>query len=205
MENLGKIKELIKKKKGTLIIIGSKNFRHGTGRSLIAETLAEQLGAVHYSTGDKFREMAEEKNMNIMEFAGYAAEHPEIDKEFDKKAKEEVEALVKSGKNVVADSNLLAYFLKPDVGVLIDAPDELRAERVYKKHRKADSKYCNVQDALQHLANRDREDKERYEEMYGINTEELTESYDAYIYNDGTLEQTMSKVLTAIKTKLEKR
>lgn len=197
------IKDKLKSRnKGILIIIGSKNFRHGTGRSAVAEAVAKALNGIHYSTGDKFREMAKDKGMTIIEYVEYVGKHPEIDKEFDKRVKEEVEELVKSGKIVVADSNLLIYFTKPDVSILLDAPDELRGKRVYEKHRLADSKYKSPEDALEHLRRRDLDDAQRYERLYGINAQQLSKMYDFQVLNDGPLEGTVKKVLEKIYEKL---
>ncbi|MCD6414840.1 MAG: AAA family ATPase [Candidatus Diapherotrites archaeon] len=189
---------------GTLIIIGSKDFRHGIGRSRIAKTLAEMFGAVHYSTGDKFREKAREKNMSIVEYVEYVGKHPRIDKEFDQQVKKEVESLIKSGKSVVADSNLLVYFTKPDVSILVDAPDDIRGRRVYEKHRPADSKYDSPEDALGHLKRRDYDDRKRYEKLYGIDADELSKKYDFQVVNDGHIDDTLNEILEKIYKKIVK-
>ena len=56
---------------------------HGTGKSTIAKKIAEKLGIRHYSTGDAFRELAEEMNMTLEEFTAYVEKNPEIDKKLD--------------------------------------------------------------------------------------------------------------------------
>ena len=206
MDDAQGVREEIKRRnragKGVLIIIGSKEFRHGTGRSLIARTLAKAIGAKHFSTGDEFRQMARKKHMSINEYATYAEHHLEIDREFDEKTQKDVKALIDSGKNVVADSNLLAHFLKADASIVIDAPDEIRAERVYAKHRSADAKFSCPKDALEHLASRDESDRKRYEKLYGVDADKLTESYDFYVENRGELHESMDQVFKGLKEKL---
>lgn len=202
-ELVEKIKESPRKRgRGTLIIIGSKDFRHGTGRSAVAEILAKELDGIHYSTGDKFREMAKNKGMTITEYVEYVGRYPEIDREFDRQVKREVEGLVSSGKIVVADSNLLIYFTKPDVSILLDAPDELRGKRVYEKHRPADARYKSPEDALEHLRRRDFDDMQRYKKLYGIDAQQLSKMYDFQVINDGPLEETVRKVLQKICEKM---
>ena len=98
MDDAQGVREEIKRRnragKGVLIIIGSKEFRHGTGRSLIARTLAKAIGAKHLSTGDEFRQMARKKHMSINEYATYAEHHLEIDREFDEKTQRIIRELM---------------------------------------------------------------------------------------------------------------
>ncbi|MCD4740402.1 AAA family ATPase [archaeon] len=207
MTLLEKTKETIKNinqqtNRGVLIVIGSQNIKHGTGRSSISKKLAQQLNAIHYSTGDKFRELAKNAGMTISEYAQHTQKHPEIDQHFDQQVQKEVYKLIKQQKNVIADSNLLAHFLTPDVSIAIDTNDTTRAKRVYNKHRQGDKKYQNTQDALEDLDNRMHADQKRYKALYNIDSEELSKTYDCHVRNDGTLEETLKQAITCVYKKL---
>lgn len=200
MDALQELKKEIQKinqktNQGILIVIGSKNFRHGTGRSLVAKTLAEKLGTEHFSTGDEFRKKAKKKNMTINEYAKYVEKHPRIDQEFDRQNQEKIKEKLQNKKNIVADSNLLAHFMKADVSIAIDTDDEIRAKRVQQKHREGDAKYANTQEALKELKERDKTDKERYERIYGVNTEKLNHQYDIQVKNNGPIKKTIQEIL----------
>lgn len=206
MDDAQAVKEEIKKRNhagtGVLIIIGSRDFRHGTGRSLIAKTLASALNAKHYSTGDQFRDNAKKKKMSINEYVQYIADHPDTEKKFDEDFRKQVNGLTESGKNVVADSNLLANFIKADASIAIDAQDAIRAQRVYAKHRAGDAKYASPADALARLKERDEDDKQRYKLLYGIDARKLTQNYDGHVDNSGELDESMDRVFLALKEKL---
>ena len=56
---------------------------HGTGKSTIGKLIAEDLGIQYYSTGQAFRDLANEMNMSLKEFSKFVEKTPKIDKKLD--------------------------------------------------------------------------------------------------------------------------
>lgn len=101
---------------------------HGTGKSTIAENIAQRYHFVHYSTGDIFRELAKENHMDLAEFSKYAENHTEIDIELDNRIK----TYAASGKSYVFDGQLPAFILGKlaDFKILLQCRDEIRISRM---------------------------------------------------------------------------
>jgi cytidylate kinase len=189
-----------------LFIVSSKGFRHGVGRSTVALFLAETLeNTVHLSQGSLFRDMGEEHGMNVAEFDHYAETHPEIDKKVDEKMLEKTLEALKNQENVVVEGNLMACFAHGDVNILVDASDEVRGKRVYKKHRKGDRKYEDAQDALEELKRREESDRKRYEKLYGITPQDHQKKFHFVVDNTDGLEKTFEQLIKKIHDKLVKR
>ncbi|MGV9204963.1 MAG: AAA family ATPase, partial [Promethearchaeia archaeon] len=74
---------------------------HGTGKSSVGKKIADNLNYDYYSTGQAFRDLAEEKGFSLEEFSEYVEKNPEIDKQLDQRVKN----LAKKG-NIVIDSQL---------------------------------------------------------------------------------------------------
>ncbi len=100
---------------------------HGTGKSTIAKLLAENLGILYYSTGQAFRDLAEESGMTLEEYTNYVEKNPEIDKTLDKK----VVDMAKKG-SIIVDSQLSGHLLKSiaDFKIYLTCPLEIRVKRM---------------------------------------------------------------------------
>ena len=49
---------------------------HGTGKTTAGKLVAKALGLNYYSTGQAFRDLAKEMEMNLQEFSRYVEKHP---------------------------------------------------------------------------------------------------------------------------------
>jgi len=141
----------------------------GSGKSTVAKALAERLGLDYISAGQVFREMAEERGLTLADFAELAKKDQRIDIELDKRQKERAER-----GNVVAEGRLCAHFIDADLKVFLDVPPGVGAERIAKREQK------DFQQALEETKKRAEVDRERYREIYGIDTGDLS-IYDAVI------------------------
>jgi cytidylate kinase len=200
---------LEKRNKGLLIVVTSKSLgkdkgiKHGTGRGSIAKGVAKALGAEKLSTGDIFREKARELGLDVNAMQRYAAEHPDVDVELDDTAVARVRKAVDSGKLVVADSNLLPYFVKDNVvRIVIDTDDRIRAARVLAGRRFGDKALKDEKAALEYLNSRSKDELERYRthpnaRYHAIDLGDQS-FFDGTVNNNGALEDSIEQALRII-------
>ncbi len=158
-------KELSKKikKRGLTITVSGVS---GAGKSLGARALAEAFNLRYISSGQILRQLAKKRNISLEEFC--AIREPEVDYEMDRRnLKFAMEG------NVIIDARLSGWCAGDwaDVKIFYECPLDVRAERVAKRDN------ITVKEARERLEKRDREDHEKYKELYGIN------SYDKSIYD----------------------
>jgi len=168
---------------------------HGTGKSTIAETIADYLGIKHYSTGEVFRAQAREMNMTVSELTSYIDQHPEVDKVLD-------DTMIKSAKggNIVIDSQLSGHLLNKiaDFKILLTCPLEIRIKRM------AERDGTNYEEKLEETIKRERSEQERFKLLYNINlsdTEEAKKTYDLIIDTENL---SIKDVLNKIKSEINK-
>jgi cytidylate kinase len=129
----------------------------GSGKSTLAEAISKRFNYKHISAGKVMRDMAEEKGISLLEFSKYAEKHPEIDKEIDRRQKEQAKNC-----NCVIDGRISAYIMPADLCIWLDAPLDIRAARVSKREK------ISVKDALEGILRREGSEKKRYKEIYKI-------------------------------------
>ncbi len=133
-----------------------------SGKTTLARKLAEKFNMKHISAGRIMREMAKENGMSLLEFSKYVESNPDVDLEIDKKQKE----LAKG--NCVVDGRLSGHFLDSDLKIWLNAPPNVRAERLSERDKKSegDAKKCIIE----------REDSERkmYMKLYGIDLKDMS-------------------------------
>nr|MBD3197655.1 AAA family ATPase [Candidatus Lokiarchaeota archaeon]MBD3202049.1 AAA family ATPase [Candidatus Lokiarchaeota archaeon] len=133
---------------------------HGTGKSTIGKLLSEHVKYYYFSTGQAFRDLAEDYEMNIEQFTEYVENHPEIDKLLDQKAIE----VAHNKKNVVIESQLASYLLKDeaDFKILLTAPLEVRVQRMCERDE------SSYEEKLKETTLRETSEEERFKELYDI-------------------------------------
>ncbi|TXT64948.1 MAG: Cytidylate kinase [Promethearchaeota archaeon] len=149
---------------------------HGTGKSTVAKKLAEKLNLKYYSTGEAFRDLAEEFGMNLEEFSKYAEAHPEIDKNLDEK----VIQVAKNTDKIIIESLLSAYLLKDqaDCKILLKAPLKTRVKRMVERDN------SDFEEKLKETKSREKSEIQRFIELYDIdlmNTQDRDEVFDLII------------------------
>ncbi len=135
----------------------------GSGKTTVAHNLSQQLGFMHVSVGDVFRELAQEHAMTLEEFSKYAEDHPDVDELIDFK---QVELAHHHG-DVVVDGRLSGWILDGDIAVWLNAGLEIRAQRIAQRERIAYSA------ALNETAARDKSEAKRYRAFYDIDIHNL--------------------------------
>jgi len=166
---------------------------HGTGKSTVGKILSKELGLNYYSTGQAFRDLAQEKNMSLEQFTDYVEENPEIDMELDQK----IIDIAKQG-DVVIDSRLSGYLLKElaDFKILLTCPIETRIKRM------ADRDDSSFEEKLKETVIREKSELERFKRLYNINLENSEKNrqlYDLIINTEKiSARQVAKKILSAI-------
>ena len=139
----------------------------GSGKSTVADIVAKKLGWGRISAGDVFRKLAKEKEMLLEDFNEYAEEHPEIDRELDKKILKTAE----EGKAII-DGRLIGLLTKKNgiscITVWLDAPLEVRAKRIVKRENK------DYQTVIKEIQRRETSDRQRFWDLYTIDINDLS-------------------------------
>jgi cytidylate kinase len=169
---------------------------HGTGKSAIGKLLAEHLKLVYYSTGQAFRELAQEKDMSLEDFTLYVEKHPEIDKNLDNL----VIKYAKNG-NIVIDCQLGGYLLKSiaDIKILLTCPLKTRIKRIVERDN------SNFDIKLRETLLREKSELERFRNLYNIDLSDENinkELYDLIINTESlSIQEIIKKILLELKKK----
>ena len=150
----------------------------GSGKTTVAERWSKVRGYALVSAGMRFRAMAKERGLSLEEFGRLAEADPEIDRSLDRAVYEEIESNASNGRNVVVDGRIQAYLLAQRhvecLTVLIDAPLDVRAERIAGREEKS------VEASKREITARERSERARYKSIYGIDLKD-TRLFDVVI------------------------
>ncbi|EJN59262.1 cytidylate kinase [Halogranum rubrum] len=132
----------------------------GSGKSTTAAGLAEAFGLEHISGGDIFRELAAERGYSPVEFNELAEEDDQIDRDLDRRLYE----IAQERDDVLLESRLAGWLAaeQADIRIWLDAPLNIRAERIADREEKA------VSVAREETDRRELSEAKRYEEYYNI-------------------------------------
>lgn len=144
----------------------------GSGKTTICNILKER-GYEIVSTGKIFRQIAEEKNVTVIELNKMAEQDRSIDDLLDNKTSE----LGKRLDNVVFDSRLAWNFVPESFKVFLLVETQEAARRVYEDRERNAESYSSVEEAKEGLVKRANLEKSRFQDLYSINY------YNASNYN----------------------
>lgn len=154
------------KKAEVIVVVGGPS---KSGKSTLAKQIAEKMDIKHISGGDIFREIADEKGITVEELSEKADK--ETDMEVDRRVLEE--ALKES---CVIDSRIAAWVL----GDFVNFSIHLTAEIKERARRMTLERDVDLKEAREKIEKRDQDNRRRYRDYYGIDTQEL-EIYDAVV------------------------
>ncbi len=150
----------------------------GSGKTTVAERWSKVRGYALVSAGMRFRAMAKERGLSLEDLGRLAEADPEIDRSLDRAVYEEIESNASNGRNVVVDGRIQAYLLAQRhvecLKVLIDAPLDVRAERIAGREKKS------VEASKREITARERSERARYKSIYGIDLKD-TRLFDVVI------------------------
>lgn len=133
---------------------------HGTGKSTVGKLVAKELNLKYYSTGQAFRDLAKEMDMNLQEFSHYVEEHPNIDKKLDEKI-----IKIAEKDNILIDSQLSGHILRnvANFKIHLTCSLETRVRRI------ADRDQSSYEQKMKETLIRESSELERFRKLYAIN------------------------------------
>ncbi|MBS3060802.1 MAG: cytidylate kinase family protein [DPANN group archaeon] len=151
----------------------------GAGDTTTARILAKKLNYFLLEIGEVGKHIAQEQGYNIAEFWEQIKKHPDKLRDFNETIDKKQTEIVKSERNVIVNSKLGAYKLNADLKIFINAPLQVRAERV------AEREDIPLNEARERITKREKSEKEEWLKLYGIDMGNLS-VYDLVI-NSGKL------------------
>ncbi|MBN1544468.1 cytidylate kinase family protein [Candidatus Woesearchaeota archaeon] len=171
----------------------------GSGKTTIANMLAERFKLKHYYMGAIRRKIAEERGITLNELNRLAEKDPHSDKVVDDKLKE----LGKTEDNFIAEGRTAAHFIPHSIKLFIAVDIREGARRIRDdvklKHNKRNEEIRdNINEMAALLDRRIESDKVRYKKYYNIDIFDPN-LYDLWIdTTDMTPEQVISQIISFI-------
>jgi cytidylate kinase len=140
----------------------------GSGKSTVAEKIADKYGLCYFSGGNALKSLAREEGYNS-NMQGWWETHQGLkflqqrisDPTFDKKIDEKLLELAENG-NVVLDSWTMPWLLDGGFKIWLETSPDVRAKRVVKRDG------INVEEAMKVLKEKDEKTRAIYKSLYGF-------------------------------------
>ena len=162
---------------------------HTSGQGTVSNILKEKLEYEIYRNGQYVRKLALEKGMSIIEFQEYLNEHPELDRQIEKSAKEYADC----HDNLIVDAKLGWYAIPESFKVYLKVDIEVAIRRALNdESRKATEDYKDLEEAKQKILYRHKEETNRWLEEYGVNRDDMS-NYDIVIDTSNLTPDEVSK------------
>ena len=148
--------------------------RAGSGKSTVAESLADLLSAKRIYVGGIRRELARKKDMTLSELNQYALTHPETDIDVDKGAAKAAREIAKKH-IVIVEGRTQYHFLPESVKIYFDVDFKEAAKRIWKdlqnktkSAKRNEGEPKSYAEVLKSIKEREKNDNSRYKKYYGI-------------------------------------
>lgn len=138
--------------------------RPGSGKSVVAKHVAAKLGICHVSAGDFMREMAEERDITILELSRLAEVDASIDREIDARTVR----LAEEGGSFVMDARLGWHFIPQSVKVFLEVQPEVAARRIFGARRDSEQENVDLDTTTRAIESRTESERDRYLSYYGL-------------------------------------
>jgi cytidylate kinase len=166
----------------------------GSGKSTLSKMIAEHFDLELVSSGDVFRAMAKEKEVDLEKFGRMAEADPAIDKEIDRRQVE----LSNAKGDFLFEGRLSGWLIDADLKIMLKTDVGVRARRI------AGRENISLQQAKHETMIRQESEAKRYREYYDINISDLT-LYDLVIESSvWDPKATANLAITAVKSMKEK-
>lgn len=143
----------------------------GCGATTLCERLSEAIGCPYVSGGDIFRELAEDRDMNLNQLTAKADESDELDRALDQRLQQIAEKWGTANKPFILESRLAGWLAgnRADLRIWLDAPEDVRLERIEERvETEAEMRVREVSEAG------------RYQSYYDVDIDDR-EFYDLHI------------------------
>lgn len=151
------------------LLIMTVSGKPGSGTSTLVDLLSKKRGLKSVNGGDIFRLEAQRRELTVEDFSRLCKDDLEVDRSLDDALKEMI--LSASGPSIVESrlSGWWAYLERMDcLRIWIEVSDEERARRIQSREG------GNFDDVLESSQRRNSDDMERYQELYGINLDDMS-------------------------------
>lgn len=173
-----------------IITIGGKI---GSGKSTVAQMLANKLGYTVIGIGDMKRELAKKMWLTILERDQIGWSDPAKAREYDLQF-DEYQKSLSLDSAIVLDSKLWFWNQPHSFKIFVDVSDEVGAQRVLNAQRDSDARN-SYEEVLQTNAQRHQGHKENYTKLYGVDIFDMSH-YDLVIDTTSlTPEEVLSQIL----------
>jgi cytidylate kinase len=170
--------------------------RPGSGKSAVAQRVADSLGIRHVSAGDFMRDMAAERGLTILELSRSAENADEIDREID----DRTERLATESDDFVMDARLGWHFIPHSFKVFLEVRPEVAADRIYRAQRGAEHENVSLEDTKRAIESRMESEKARYLTYYDLDYADHSQ-YDLVVdTSDRTIDDVVAVVLAHIES-----
>ncbi len=174
----------------------------GSGKSTVAQMLAEKLGWPRYYIGRIWREMASKHGVDVKEYSKLNESSPDKDREVDEYQRE----LGKKEDNFVIEGRTSWYFIPHSFKIYLYVELEEGAKRIFgslqkKNARNEGENLATWQDVLASNKERMTSDNGRYLKYYGIDVNDKN-NFDFYL---NTTNLTPAEVFSLVFKEVQKR
>ncbi|MCC7577168.1 MAG: AAA family ATPase [Methanomethylovorans sp.] len=142
----------------------------GSGTTTASNLLAKHYGMEIISAGEVFRTLAKERGVTLAEFGELAEKDDSIDIQIDKRQQE----IAASRNNIILEGRLAGHMAPHALKVWIKAPMEVRVQRIVGREKNS------FKQALEETLEREASEALRYQEIHGIDINDLS-IYDLVI------------------------
>lgn len=175
----------------------------GAGKTTVAKALAKSLGMRHYSMGDIWGKIAQERGVTVDDLLREAETDPVLDRTPDEYQKR----LGETEDNFITDGLVSFHFIPQSIKIFLAVRLPVGAERIYHAKKasigvRADEpEYASVEEAQLVVANRIKMNQKRLKRAYGVDFLDKRQ-YDLVVdTSDQTLEETLDQILNFLATK----
>ena len=179
----------------------------GSGKSTVAQRLADKLGWPRYYMGGLRREAAKKRGLTLEEYNQLGESDPSTDFEVDEEYQKQLAA---REPNFIIESRTAWHFLPDSFKVYLDVEIEAGAKRIFanlqQKNNRNEADNLNSWEAvLTSNKKRFQSDRLRYQKYYQIDVYD-PKNYDFYLDTTNlTLDQVFQHVYEAVESYLDKR
>jgi cytidylate kinase len=166
----------------------------GSGKSTACKNIARMLNLKHYSVGDKMREMAEKRDITLIELSKIAQKDKRIDEELDNWQIE----IGRKEDNFIMDGRLSWHFIPNSIKILLVADPNVIAERVYHQKRPDEQYNTSIEETKKLQEHRLEIEKKRYKQYYELDYTDKKHYDIIYDTSVGSAEENSKKLVTEI-------
>jgi CMP/dCMP kinase len=135
-----------------------------SGKSTAGKIIAKNFGYEYFSAGSIFRNIAQEKGVNVLELNNISEKDDSIDKLIDSK----IERLGRERENIILDSRMAWSIVKEGFKVYLTIDINAAAERALKDKTRETERYESIEEAIRSICERTEDEVNRYSVKYGV-------------------------------------